>query len=103
MKLRYNCPRQTRSLWCSIMTISYSAYRLGDDTVTVPALDAQVAARLHAAFADLASGRADRSGVEEALRAIRRGAEAAGSPAGVVVALCEAATSAIETARASQR
>ena len=72
--------------------------------MNAPALDAQVAARLQAALADLASGRADRSSVEKALHAIGRDAQASGSGmADVVAAFSEAATSAIETARRSQR
>jgi signal transduction histidine kinase len=69
-------------------------------TVNAPGLDAKVAARLQAAFADLASGHADRSSVEKALRALCRDAQAAGTGTGnVVVAVAEAATSAIETTR----
>lgn len=68
--------------------------------MNAPGLDPQVAARLRAAFADLASGHADRSLVEEALRAIGRDARASGDEmAGAVAAVGEAATSAIETAR----
>ena len=68
--------------------------------MNAPCLDAQVAARLQAAFADLASGRADRSSVQEALRAIGRNAQASGTGmADVVAVVGEAATSAIETAR----
>ncbi len=63
-----------------------------------------LAARLQAAFADLASGHADRSSVEEVLRASGRDAQASGTGmADVVAAFCEAATSAIETARDRQR
>ena len=70
--------------------------------MNAPGLDAQVA-RLQAAFTDLASGHADRSSVEKALRAIGRDAQASGSGmADVVAVVCEAATSAIETARDSR-
>ena len=72
--------------------------------MNAPALDVQVAARLQAALADLASGQADRCSVEEALRAVGRGAQASGGGmADVVAAFFEAAISAIETARDSQR
>ena len=65
---------------------------------------AQVAARLQAALADLASGQAGRSSVEEALRAICWEAQASGSGmADVVAALREAATTAVETAQDSRR
>jgi len=71
--------------------------------VNAPGLDAQVAARLQAAFADLASGHADRSSVEEALDAIGRDAQASGTGMGdLVAAVGEAATSAVETARDSR-
>ena len=53
-----------------------------------------VAARLQAAFAELARGQADPSAVEETLRTIGRDAEASGAGlAEVVVAFCEAAGS----------
>jgi signal transduction histidine kinase len=71
--------------------------------VNAPGLDARVAARLEAAFADLAWGHADRSSVTEALCAIGRDALASGT--GMVDALAavgEAAASAIETARDSR-
>jgi signal transduction histidine kinase len=72
--------------------------------VNAPGLDTRVAARLEAAFLDLASGHADRSSVAEALRAIARDAQASGTGmADVVAVIGEAATSAIETARDSRR
>jgi signal transduction histidine kinase len=53
-----------------------------------------IAARLQAAFADLARGEADRSTVEDTLRTIGRDAEALGAGlVEVVVAFCEAADS----------
>lgn len=71
--------------------------------MNAPGLDAQVAARLQAAFADLASGHADHSSVEEALDAIGRDAQASGAGMGdLVAAVGEAATSAVETARDSR-
>src|SRR4030081_3410579 len=88
MKLRYNSPCQTPRLRCSIMTISYRASEL---VCCMPASTA-VAARLQAAFADLARGQADPSTMEETLRAIGGDAEASGaSPAEVVGAFFEAA------------
>ena len=71
--------------------------------MNAPGLDAQVATRFQAAFADFASGHADRSSVGDALRAIGRDAQASGTgSADVVAAVCEAAASAIETARNSR-
>src|SRR2546423_1580844 len=103
MKLRYNCSRQTLRLRCSIMTISHPVYSSEATTVNAPRLDTQVAARLEAAFTDLASGHADRSSVEEALRAIGQDAQASGTGVADVVAVVgEAATSAIETSRDSR-
>jgi signal transduction histidine kinase len=72
-------------------------------TVNAPGLDAQVAVRLQAAFADLASGHADRSSVEEALDAIGRDAQASGTGMlDLVAAVGEAASAAVETARDSR-
>ena len=71
--------------------------------MNAPGLDAQVAARLQAAFADLASGHADRSSVEEALDALGRNAQASGTGMGkLVAAVGEAASAAVETARDSR-
>ncbi|TMK47593.1 MAG: hypothetical protein E6G66_11085 [Actinobacteria bacterium] len=71
--------------------------------MNAPGLDAQVATRFQAAFADFASGHADRSSVGDALRAIGRDVQASGTgSADVVAAVCEAAASAIETARNSR-